>query len=277
MEKVILFVTALIPVIIIGIYVYKKDRDKESKRLLIKLFFYGVMACVPVVLTTLVINYFWGDELPKNLLILFVYVLFRIALIEEAFKWFMVYMGTYNDREFNHIYDAIVYSVFVALGFAALENIFYAIEGGINVTLLRSITAVPCHAINAIIMGNYLGLAKMNQIKGNKKEVTKNIILSIALPTIAHAIYDFCTYAEVKWFLFIFIIYIISIVTYGIIKIIQLSKITKELDYNDEAEQYQKALAEHIDSYYDTHCPVCGKDIEKGTTTCENCGADLTR
>lgn len=277
MKEILLIVVAIIPVFLIGFYIYKKDREKESQRLLTKLFLLGILSCIPTILLSLILDYIIGSNEPKNLVLLFFYVLIKIALVEELCKWFMVYKAAYNDREFNHIYDAIVYSVFVSLGFAFFENVFYALDGGIKIGLLRGITAVPCHAINAILMGNYLGLAKQNDIKGNKKEVIIYKILSIIVPTLAHGIYDFCIYAEIKTFLIIFLVYILLAFTYAIIKVRKVSKIEKNIDDFEEQEEETKKLEEHIDNYYENHCPVCGNIINKEEKKCPRCGADLFR
>jgi len=41
-----------------------------------------------------------------------------------------------------------------------MENILYAMSGGINVAILRAFTAVPMHAVASGMMGVYIGKAK---------------------------------------------------------------------------------------------------------------------
>ena len=38
---------AVLPVILIGLYIYKKDRVKEPLKLLFKLFILGILSCFP--------------------------------------------------------------------------------------------------------------------------------------------------------------------------------------------------------------------------------------
>jgi len=73
----------------------------------------------------------------------------------------------------------------VSMGFAATENVFYVLEGGASVALLRAFTAVPAHATFGILMGYFMGKAKFssNRIKLN--------IYGLALAVLFHGAYDF--------------------------------------------------------------------------------------
>jgi len=73
----------------------------------------------------------------------------------------------------------------VSMGFAFVENIFYVLEGGITVALLRAFTAVPAHATFGIIMGYFIGKAKFD----NKPFKWNLIGLSVAI--LFHGAYDF--------------------------------------------------------------------------------------
>ena len=52
---------------------------------------------------------------------------------------------------YNSNVDGIVYTSFVALGFATVENILYTISGGITTGIVRAVTTVPAHAFFGII------------------------------------------------------------------------------------------------------------------------------
>ena len=124
--------------------------------------------------------------------IFFVFIV--IALVEELCKWFFLYKISYNHSEFDSLYDMIVYASFVALGFACFENLLYVYSTGIVTGLVRAFSAVPGHVCDGILMGSYLSLAKINNLRGNHKLSKKYILLSIVIPMIAHGIYDFCLF-----------------------------------------------------------------------------------
>jgi RsiW-degrading membrane proteinase PrsW (M82 family) len=62
--------------------------------------------------------------------------------------------------------DGIVYAIMVGMGFATLENILYVVIRPEDMTTafrigwLRMLTAVPGHAIFAVVMGYFIGRAK---------------------------------------------------------------------------------------------------------------------
>ena len=56
---------------------------------------------------------------------------FEAAIPEEVAKFVMLYLLVWKSKELNHHYDGIVYSVFVSLGFALIENILYVFQGGL--------------------------------------------------------------------------------------------------------------------------------------------------
>lgn len=84
-----------------------------------------------------------------------------IALSEEAAKYVFLRLFVYKSRHFDEPYDGIVYAIMISLGFAAIENVMYVMQGGLNVAILRMFTAVPAHACFAILMGFWVGKAKM--------------------------------------------------------------------------------------------------------------------
>jgi RsiW-degrading membrane proteinase PrsW (M82 family) len=63
----------------------------------------------------------------------------------------------------------IVYASFVALGFACFENLLYVSDTGVFTGVVRAFTAIPGHVCDGVLMGSYLALAKLYQIKGDLK------------------------------------------------------------------------------------------------------------
>ena len=115
----------------------------------------------------------------------FVRAFFVVGLSEEFSKYVIVRYYAQSKNAFNEPYDGIVYAVMVSMGFAAVENIFYVLEGGVPVALLRAFTAVPAHATFGILMGYYMGRAKFsnNRVKYN--------LLGLLLAILFHGAYDF--------------------------------------------------------------------------------------
>lgn len=77
---------------------------------------------------------------------------------EELFKGLAVLAIAHFSKQIITIKRGIIYSVLVAMGFALLENIFYAYLHPISTIVVRSFTAVPAHGVFAIIVGYFLGM-----------------------------------------------------------------------------------------------------------------------
>ena len=259
-NELILFVVSVLPVFLIGMFVYKKDRQKEPTKLLIKLFLGGIGSCFLVLIVSLFLDLifpiFSADENDLNLVELFIQVFIGVALIEEFCKWIIAYKISYNDKDFDEFYDAILYCVFVALGFACFENLLYVYENGIGTGLLRAVLAVPGHACDGVLMGYYLGLSKLGSINNRKDIKIKNLILSILVPTIAHGVYDYCLFTQEEIFIVIFFIFVIGMYIYVLKRIKKISSINRKMKYKDN---YCPNCGHVVESNF---CPICGRKNE---------------
>lgn len=203
-------VASLLPVLVLMIYIYKKDNiDKEPWSLLIMIALFGAVSTVPTMFLELIF-----DSFLQNLLVegSFLYIIIEnficVALVEEYWKRWAIKRMAWNSKQFNCSFDSIVYGVFSALGFAGLENLLYVSGGGLSVAQSRAVTAIPSHAIDGVIMGYYLGQAKMAQSRGERKAQKKYMAKSLIVPTIIHGIYDALLSFESSatmliWFLFV--------------------------------------------------------------------------
>lgn len=220
----LLFVLAIIPVVIILTYIYLKDRNKEPWSLLIKLFVLGVASCFLVLFVSellfKVFPFMSKDTAYMTFFETMAYSFIGVALVEEFCKWLMTFLGAYNHKAYDEVYDGIVYSVYVSLGFACLENILYVfMNNSIAVGISRGILSVPGHACDAVFMGYYLSLAKVYASQGKKSLEKKNLVLSVLVPTILHGIYDFCLFANMDILLLVFFVFVITIYVFAIKKI----------------------------------------------------------
>lgn len=257
MYSQILLVISILPVVLIGYYIYKKDINKEPSGLLAKLFFAGVLSTILVLLLSGISEIFvpfLGEE-PENLnaVQLIIYVFIGIALIEEFCKWIMVYMISYNNKEFDELYDMIIYAVFVSLGFACLENILYVLGSGIQVGILRGLYAVPGHACDGIFMGYFLGLAKLCEHKKDLKNRNKNLALSLLVPSVLHGIYDYCIINENPILVIAFYVFVALLYKHSIGKINKISKNNRKMTYKDN---FCINCGTRVESNF---CPKCGK------------------
>jgi RsiW-degrading membrane proteinase PrsW (M82 family) len=190
---------ALAPVLIIAFYIYGRDKyEKEPLSILLKALLTGVLVVLPVVLIEKLLSL--PSETMEGLSAA-AYTAFIVAgLTEEGMKFLAFCYFFWKNRNFNEKFDGIVYSVYIALGFAGIENILYVFSGGYGVGLVRALTAVPAHALFGIVMGYYFGLARFNPDRR-----TGYLIMALLLPFIFHGLYDFMLMGNSPVLLILFI------------------------------------------------------------------------
>lgn len=187
-----LYALALIPVVGLLIFIYFNDKkEKEPFGLLVGLFFAGMGTIVTAIIAELVGGLILGAVFPANTLIGGVLdAMLIVAPAEELGKFLVLRLITWKNKNFNYNYDAIVYAVFVSLGFAAFENITYVFGSGIGTAFLRMFTAVPGHACFAVFMGFFYSKAKYASLTGKKGACTGFTALAMVIPVIIHGVYD---------------------------------------------------------------------------------------
>lgn len=211
-------------------YFYLKDEyEPEPVSFVFRTFLYGVLLVFPIMFIQHVLE--TEHLLKSDLLDAF----FGSGILEEFFKWFILFYLIYQHVEFDEPFDGIVYGVSVSLGFATVENIFYLVANGIEHAMTRALLPVSSHALFGVIMGFYLGKAKFT--KGNKAQW---ILLSLLLPILLHGSYDFILISLENW-LYIILPFMIFLWWFGLRKV----KKAKILSANHFKKQYpeQKAQA----------------------------------
>lgn len=215
----LLLISAIAPSLALLYYVYLRDRyEKEPRKLLFKAFALGSLAVIPIVIVELRLDFF---DLAANSLLAVGYTAFIVAgLVEEGFKYFIFWFFVWKNKNFNERYDGIVYSVFISLGFATTENIGYVMLSGFHTAFIRSLTAVPAHAMFGIIMGYYFGKAKFS----NDRLCRKSLLYALIIPIALHGVYDFILFSKSTALLVIFIPYMLYLWKRGLNHVDELSE-----------------------------------------------------
>ena len=187
-----LFVLAIIPVIGLLCFIYFNDKkEKEPFGLLVALFFAGMATVLTAMIAELAGGFIIESVSPeKTVLSQIVDAMIIVGPAEELGKFFVLWIITWKNKHFNYSYDAIVYAVFVSLGFAAFENVGYVFSNGVGTAIARMITAVPGHACFAVFMGFFYSKAKYAAITQKKGKCLSNTLLAIFVPIVIHGIYD---------------------------------------------------------------------------------------
>lgn len=300
----ILLGISILPTIILLLVIYSKDSyEKEPFSLLVQLFLLGVASIIPAVILEMIGETVWEILLGENSIAYnFVYAFFVVALAEEGFKFLFTVLRTWKNRNFNYKFDGIVYTVFVSLGFATLENILYVFQNGIGTGIMRAILSVPGHAIDAVFMGYFYGIAKQCSARGQKERCVLNMVLSLMVAVALHGFYDFCLFEGGLWII-AFFIFVVVIDICGIIRVHFSSKHDEQIIMNNYYYVYGNVYApqgyiapmmnqvqfrvpnEYVSPFKDgiymgnktLFCAYCGKINNMKSFYCWQCGNALRK
>lgn len=194
-----LLLAALVPAAFLMVQVYRLDRiEKEPPGLLLKLALFGALSGLAAGAIEGALTRVLDVTLGGGMLRLMLENFLAVALVEEACKRWVVLKFAWNHPAFDYRFDAVVYCVFSALGFAALENILYVAEYGFAVAVSRALLSVPGHCFFAVYMGIYLGQAKMAEramqryyIELPDETPGQYLRASLLVPTLLHGFWDF--------------------------------------------------------------------------------------
>ncbi|MGL5692990.1 MAG: PrsW family intramembrane metalloprotease [Peptostreptococcaceae bacterium] len=206
--KIKIMIFAIAPVIACLFWIYLKDKyDKEPIRVLAKYFILGIITSIfGIILESCLVKINMSNSLDLAL-----YTSFVVAgLTEESLKAIVLIPNLAREKYFNEKLDGIIYSVFLSLGFATIENLIYILYESdalvLQVSLSRAVIAIPAHIMFAITMGYYVSKYKFEEQKFKKREY---LTMSILVPILLHGFFDFILMVRYKWAIGLFLIYVV--------------------------------------------------------------------
>ncbi|WP_174734036.1 glutamic-type intramembrane protease PrsW [Mesobacillus harenae] len=170
-------------------YFYLKDHyESEPFSMVFKTFLFGALLVFPIMFIQYVLEA--ENIIQSDIVTAFV----ASGLLEEFFKWFILFYTVFQHVTFDEPYDGIVYGASVSLGFATMENVFYLLGNGMEYALGRALLPVSSHALFGVILGYYLGKAKFTP--GTK---WRWLVLSLLIPVCLHGTYNYILITLEQW------------------------------------------------------------------------------
>ncbi|WP_218081629.1 PrsW family intramembrane metalloprotease [Anthocerotibacter panamensis] len=128
------------------------------------------------------------------------FTLFAVGLAEEGAKFIALRALLWRLKLFTEPYDGILLAATVGLGFGATENISYVLAAsadqgpsGFEVALVRAFTAVPLHGMLGVVLGYYIGQARVKELADGR--VRWGLLLSgLGWAVVGHGFYDFLAF-----------------------------------------------------------------------------------
>ena len=192
----VLIVPVVLPVLFWAWYHYHKDRhlpEPISHLLLAFLlggvaFALGKLMYAGLGLVNLRFDAFLLAETDRLALLL--YALLAIGPIEELAKVIPFLVVVRRFPEFDEPIDGIIYASFIALGFAAVENVYYFQYLTSGEALARGFVGPVVHIVFASVWGYYVGRACLEG-----RGLLRTTLTALAGTAILHGLYDYLVIA----------------------------------------------------------------------------------
>ncbi|KKP32587.1 MAG: hypothetical protein A2561_00820 [Candidatus Staskawiczbacteria bacterium RIFOXYD1_FULL_32_13] len=215
-------------------YYLKKDLHPESKKMILKIFLWGSFTTIPVYLVQKLLTILLFSINPPLIFISLIYGFIIIAFTEELFKYLVIKFKVLSNSACDEPIDIMIYMIISALGFAAVENIFYIVSSAINlpindavfasvvISLSRFLGATFLHTLCSALVG-YFVILSIIKTKNNLRYT----ILGILTATLLHGLFNLSIMKiELNWLIILIpIIILISLAIFVISKFEKVKKI----------------------------------------------------
>jgi protease PrsW len=195
-----LIIVALMPGLAWLFYFLRKDSHPEPKKMILKIFFLGMISALPAALIEgglqrILPNNFFPDGTLMCDICAFLLIVISVALIEELAKYSVVRLQVIRSSHLDEPVDVILYMIVAALGFATLENIlifldtetfYYTIPETLTLASFRFVSATFLHALCSGSIGYFIALSFCEP---ERKKIMMFYGFSIAV--LLHGLYNF--------------------------------------------------------------------------------------
>ena len=255
-----LYLSTVLPPIILGIIIWKSDRFQEPGMFLLASFLLGVSIILPLHLLIMITEDHlapllrldmeayraWDDggykeegsitPVAEHVFLSF----FRAAFLEEGIKFALLMFFCVRLSDLNEPMDAIIYGAAIGLGYAAIENVGYLMSSNYDEAWSIEMVKVRYYALImhmgfGVLMGFLLSQNLFEERSIFKRRLM--LIMSLALPVTFHGIYNYYGTADI--FPLLTLLFVIGVIYY--FRREQLNRITEQVD---------KSKVENIDVFY---------------------------
>ncbi len=173
----------------------KEDVHPEPKKMIAKVFIWGALSTLLVIIVQLFLQNILQFLQIKNYSPI---SFFFFGITEEIFKFLAAYLVIRKSRFFDEPIDAMIYMITAALGFAMVENIavmsnITMLSEAFGVITLRFVGATLLHALSSGLLGYYWARGIILNRSGeiNKKTIWIFIFKGIVFATLLHLVFNY--------------------------------------------------------------------------------------
>ncbi len=221
MALFMLLLLSVLPGFLIVLYIYWRDRhNSEPLWYLSWCFLFGMLSTYPAIQMEIFgmrdLGIYGAESEP---FMTFTFAFGVVAFSEEFVKYLFLRYYIFPKAVFDEPLDGIVYAIMVGMGFATLENILYVVIRPQDMTTafqigwLRMVTAIPGHAIFAVVMGYFVGWAKFAP-RYRAAFLWLGLLGAIGL----HGIYDYFIFMRMRESLIFFVLIFGALLSFLLLK-----------------------------------------------------------
>lgn len=182
----------IIPSLAWLLFYLRKDSHPESNGMVLKIFFYGVIIALPVVLIEMGIADFGRGLNLSFSLNLALNMFLGVAFVEEFVKYLVIRGKVLRSHEFDEPIDTVLYMIIAALGFAAVENVLilfslgpvFLLKEAFSISVFRFLGATFLHALCSGTLGYFLAISICNARR-------RFFLLGLIITVFLHGLYNF--------------------------------------------------------------------------------------
>ena len=178
-------------------------------------------------------------------------MLFVVGPVEEACKFAVVRLKPYRSLYFDEPMDGLVYAAAASLGFASMENLFYVLEFGPEIMIVRAPVSTVSHLVDGSIWGYALGV---HQASGYRRSML--VAACLVLAACIHAMFNILAFAS-----FPLPLGAVALTIGGAIWV------SRRFEWGQRISPFR-----YRRNYPEIACPACGQLIRVMSQFCRFCG-----
>ncbi|MCA9397816.1 PrsW family intramembrane metalloprotease [candidate division WWE3 bacterium] len=190
--------TSLTLIFFWGLFYYSRDPHHERFQHILKTVLFGFISFFLSIIIILPTSALFGLD-TNTIDILFysgnIYVVVALAASEEISKLLIIRHIILKSKQIKEHTDGVFYGGLLGLGFALIENIFYAVSINYYSSLVRALLIPLLHSATGAVLGFFLIEKRLH----DKVSHNQHAWIAFGITTFFHALYNYFVIITTKY------------------------------------------------------------------------------
>lgn len=184
------FLSSVILIALWGWFYYNRDPHPEKIKHILTATGFGVIAFFFTFILLVPISWLFDTSFESIDVFFYnahILTVILLAAAEEFSKLFVLRYIIFKIRAVDEHIDGVLYGGLVGLGFAAIENFFYALELDLTSAIVRALLIPLLHSATGAILGFFIIEKKLKDTPAHQH----SIWLALGITTLFHGLYNY--------------------------------------------------------------------------------------